>query len=425
MSRRRQRGEGSIRPYETRGGTRFLCEWYEPIDPDDPEAGLRRRSKGGFLTQKDAAAALRAELTAVAEGRVTRSDEMTVAQYAREWLAGVRLAETTRAGYSKALRLHVIPYIGDRRLGDLRPAHLAKLYRDLENRGRADGTGGLGPNTILKVHVVIGTILQAAVADNLIVQNVARSPRANPPSAREVRSRQVEVEPWTVEQADRFLAWSRSHHSMHPAWLTIAYTGLRRSELLGLQWADVDLNSALVRVRRGVTVVKEKGTPQRLVIGPPKSGRERTIDIDDETVVTLREWRVTVAKLGFERVAGTAWVFAGRYGGPRQPEGFSRLWRDAVQRARRDLAASLPPNVDIDTVLPYTHVHGLRHAHASHLLEAGEPVKIVQERLGHASPTITHNIYNHLTPTAQKHAVNRLAARRLSARQDPASDAAN
>jgi len=309
-----------------------------------------------------------------------------------------------------------VPYIGGRQLVALRPAHLAKLYRDLETTGRADGQGGLGPNTILKVHVLLGTILQAAVDDRLIAQNPARSPRANPPSAREVKGRRLEVQPWTMEQLDTFLRWSQGRHWLHPAWVVLAYTGLRRSELLGLQWGDVDLHKGLLRVRRGVTLIKSRGVPERLEVGPPKSGRDRVIDIDDDVVEVLREWRKTVAQLGFERVAADEWVFAADDGGPRHPERFSRIWRNAVRTARRELTATLPDGAAIDTVLPVTHVHGLRHAHASHLLEAGEQVKVVQERLGHASAVITHNVYSHLTPTAQRDAVGRLAALRAAVR---------
>lgn len=365
MSARRQRGEGGISQYATASGVRYRIDWSVPVDPDDPDEGLKRRTRAGFPTKKLAAAALRSELAAVAEGRVTKEEDLTVAQFAKEWLAGARVADTTRAGYAKMLRLHVVPYIGRKQLVTLRPAHLANLYRDLETRGRADGGGGLGPNTVLKVHVLLGTILQAAADDRLIAQNPARSPRANPPSAREVKGRRMEVRPWNLEQTDRFLSWSEGRHWLHAAWITLAYTGLRRSELLGLQWGDIDPANGLLRVRRGVTLIKDQGAGERLEIGPPKIGRDRVIVVDADVVAALRAWRREVAQLGFDRVASDGWIFAADSGGPRHPERFSRIWRNAVGMARREIAASLPPGADIDEVLPITHVHGLRHAHAS------------------------------------------------------------
>lgn len=415
MSARRQRGEGGISEYSTASGPRYRIDWSVPVDPDDPDEGLRRRTRGGFTTKKLAAAALRAELTAIAEGRSTKVEDLTLGQYAEEWLEGIQIADTTRSGYAKTLRLHVLPYIGKKRVSDLRPSHLSKLYRDLENHGRADGTGGLGPNTVLKAHVLIGTVLEAAVEDHLIAKNPARSTRANPPSSRDVKRAKNEFVPWTIEQTDRFLTWSKRRHWLHPAWVVLAYTGMRRSEILGLKWGDIDFVKGRLHARRGVTLVKVHGRGERLVVGPLKNERVRTIDIDTETSDALREWRKHIARAGFQHVSAAAWVFADQDAGPRHPERFSRIWRNAVNAAQRELAIDVP-NKDIEEVLPYTHMHGIRHAHASHLLEAGEQVKIVQERLGHSSPTITHNVYSHLAPTAQKEAVNRLASRRAAAR---------
>ncbi|WP_163541728.1 tyrosine-type recombinase/integrase [Occultella kanbiaonis] len=417
MTRRRQRGEGSIGRYETADGTRFQVQWYEPVDPDDPDAGYRRRTKAGFTTQKESATELRKAITAVEEGRITRAEGTTVATYAREWLAGARIADTTRAGYAKILRLQVIPYLGDRRLVDLRPAHLSKLYRDLENHGRADG-GGLGANSVLKVHVLVSTILQAAVHDHLITQNPTRSPRANPPSAREVKGQRRAVTAWTVEQTELFLRWSAStEHWMHAAWVVLAYTGLRRSELLGLQWQDVDLAGGRLVVRRPVTLVKEKGKGERLVIAPPKSNRERVVDVDDEVVGALRRHRSQTAMLGFQYVATDRHVFADRRGGARHPERFSRIWRNALGAARRDIAANLPAGVTVDEVLPYTDVHGQRHAHASQLIAGGAQIKVVQERLGRATASITSEIYTHTAPTAQRDAIQTYAQQRAMARE--------
>ncbi|TRW46360.1 tyrosine-type recombinase/integrase [Georgenia yuyongxinii] len=418
MSARRQRGEGGISEYATKSGPRYRIDWAQLVDPDDPDAGLMRRVRAGFTTKKEAAAALRAELVAVSEGRSTRIEDTTVGQYAHEWLDGARLAETTRAAYSKILRLQVMPHIGDKKIADLRPAHLAKLYRDLEDHGRADGKGGLGANSVLKVHVLLGTILQAAMHDHVIAKNPARSPRANPPSAREVKAERPDLQPWTIEQSDRFLTWSAANHWLHPAWVVLAYTGLRRSELLGLRWGDLDLAAGKLAVRRGVTLVKEHGKGERMVVGPPKSGRERTVDIDDETIAALRTWRAEIAELGFQHVAAGEHVFAAETGGPRHPERVSRIWRNAIKACRRDLAKTIQDEAELDQLLPYTHVHGLRHAHISQLLAGGAQIKIAQERAGHATASITSDIYTHTTPTAQKDAITRFAEQREAARRE-------
>lgn len=174
---------------------------------------------------------------------------MTVGEYARTWIATKRLSPSTEAMYRRYLRLHVDPQIGHLAVKDVRPSTLAGLYRQLEASGRRQAGhegGGLSPNTVLKVHVLVGAVLQSAVDDQLILANPARHPRASPPTPRQVRQAAPELRPWTAEELRRFLrfAESRIDDPLRHAWTLLAYTGLRRGELLGLRWADVDMAGA-------------------------------------------------------------------------------------------------------------------------------------------------------------------------------------
>ena len=212
--------------------------------------------KRGYATRKAAAAALRVQLSAVASGVHVRPNKVTVGEHFGEWLDGLRLAPSTRASYRKNVRLHVEPHIGEMRLDHLTGTRLTRLYRQLEQSGRADGEGGLSARTVRYIHTIVHSALGAAVKDGRLAVNPAD--KATPPSAREATAPEMHV--WTGEQLAAFLAWSRdSDDDMYPAWLLLAMTGMRRGEALALEWRDVQFDAGTVAVRRSVTLVKTKG----------------------------------------------------------------------------------------------------------------------------------------------------------------------
>lgn len=401
VSGRRGRGEGHVSSYETKGGTRWRIVWGE-VDPDTGRRA-RQRSRGGFATEREASRQLRRVLTSIDAGTYASPSHVTLERYVAEWLDGLRLSPSTVAGYRKLARLHVVPYLGERRLDSIRAATLAKLYRDLEEdgwkgRGRQAGVKmGLGVNTVRKVHTLLGEILQAAVDEHAIASNPARSKVANPPTAKQVRDARPEMTPWTAGELSAFLAWGEAHGSaLAPAWVVAARTGIRRGELLALRWGDIDLRAGTLAVRRAVVLVKEP-KPQHLVLKGTKNGRPRVIDLDDATVSALRAWRSKIMLVDVARGARGAYVF-GRIdsGALRNPEHVSGVFRADVRAARAALGeAAVQP----------IHLHDLRHTHATLMLEAGVQPKVVQERLGHETISITMDLYSHVMPTVQKAAV--------------------
>lgn len=190
---------------------------------------------------------------------------------------------------------------------------------------------------------------------------------------------------------------------MYPLWAFVAYTGTRRSEALALTWRDVDLAHGRVSIRRALD------TKQRDTVKLTKSGGARVIDIDADTVAVLRSWRSTLGGLSLDRVRAEAYVFGNlRDGQTRSPNEVSRRWRYRVRSARESLG---------EDTLPAIRLHDLRHTHARLMLALGVPVKVVSERLGHASATITLDVYSHVLPGQGKAAADLLAAAiRTSAR---------
>ena len=183
------------------------------------------------------------------------------------------------ASYRKNLRLHVVPYIGGVPLAALTSARLTALYRQLEQTGRHDGSGGLSARTVRYVHTIVGTALSAAVDAEppLLVRNPAA--KASPPTAKQARP--PEMHPWTAEQLGAFLCWSRENSRLHAAWDLLAYTGMRRGELLALRWRDIDTDAATIAVRRSVGVVRNEGEGAEIREAAPKTDQSRrVIDID-------------------------------------------------------------------------------------------------------------------------------------------------
>jgi integrase len=307
-----------------------------------------------------------------------------------DWLPAVRatIQRSTHASYTRYLDLHVIPYIGRVGLQQLDAGMLNRLYADLLDHGRRDGKpGGLSPRTVRYVHTIIGRALREAVAWDRVPRNVAQA--AQPPGGAQTAA--PEMRTWDSATVAQFLTLvSGDRHQ--PAWLFLATTGCRRGEALGLRWRDVDLDASKCVVRQTVTVIDH-----RLVVAPrTKSGKPRPIELDAPTVTALRAVRARQAQ---ERLLlGPAYedndlVFARADGRPQHPEHFSMAFDRRVARYR----------------LPRIRLHDLRHTWATLALTARVDVKIVSERLGHASAKITWDIYQHVTPTMQSNAAETVA----------------
>jgi integrase len=157
-----------------------------------------------------------------------------------------------------------------------------------------------------------------------------------------------------------------------------------------------------VRETRSVGVVRNAGEGAQIHEAAPKTDRSRrVIDIDPATVAVLRAWKRERGELSLVLARPAALVFSDHEGRHLHPERFWRTWKATVARCRTDSG---------EDAVPLITIHDLRHTHASLLLSAGEPVKVVSERLGHASATITLQVYAHVLPGDQKRAASRFAA---------------
>ncbi len=372
---------GSIR---RRGST---YTWY--ISVSDPMTGERRqRSKGGFRTKRECQEALNEALAALRAGTFVEPSQRTLGVFlVDEWLPAIRppkMRPSTWLSYQKNVERHIVPALGHLPLQRLTPAQLAAFYRALLEHGRRDGRGGLAPKTIRNIHGALHAALKDAVRWGYVARNVAAA--ADLP-----KGMLPEMHVWSPEQLRAFLDHVRSDR-LYAAWLLLATTGMRRGEVAGLRWVDVDLDAGRLSPRRPRVVVNYE-----VVVSEPKTAKgRRSLALDPATVAALREHRVRQLE---ERLAvGPRWrdsglVFTWPDGRPLHPERFSRWFE---QHAR---AAGLPK----------IRLHDVRHSYATAALAAGIPAKVVSERLGHANIAITMDTYSHVLPGLDAQAAGTVA----------------
>lgn len=368
---RRPKGTGSV----TARGSRFQAS-YSYLD----HAGRRHRRSSTFDTKTAARQWLNARLAE--SGPRAHSGDLSVAHYLAEWTEGLatQVSAKTVTWYRWAVDKHLTPELGVIRLSDLTPQHIDRLFASKLQ-------AGTGRETLRAILVTIGKALGDADRKGLIDRN----PLDGVDKPRLPRS-DATIVTWEPPTIARFLEIT-STDRMAALWRTAAMTGLRRSEVCGLQWSDIDLDSDRLSVRRAVVVVG--GQP---IAKEPKTARSRrSVDLDHGTVATLHEWRRHQLE---ERLrAGAAWqggdwVFTNELGQLVNPEWVGKRFRKLVDQEQ----------------LPPITMRQLRHSHATALLTAGVHPKIVQERLGHASIAITLDIYSSVLPTMQRNAVDQLAA---------------
>jgi integrase len=275
---------------------------------------------------------------------------------------------------------------------------VSKFYRELSHSGRRDVKdhgGKLSANTVNKIHILLQSIMKAALKDEKIYFNpIPDAKSVGAPTARKVRSERKELVVWTPDESKWFLEWNLRdcQDDLNPLWNLYVYTGMRRGEALALKWKDLNLQKPEIQIRRATDPVLSKATKVT------KTGRDRTVSIDIELAKLLEAWKATRAQLGPEFVTQESFVFGTFKNQVRNPNDVTARWGRLLVAAQK-----------VRPALPWVTLHGLRHSHATHLLGAGVQPVIVQERLGHSSISTTLNIYQHVTPTIQKEAIEMFA----------------
>lgn len=344
----------------------------------DPITGRRRQRSKVVRGARDAAELELARILSERnEGLPQEDRSLTVARLTELWLMARRtqLRSTTLVGYRQKLG-YVTRMIGHRRVAGLTGGVITAMYGRLLEQG-------LSPRSVMHVHRVLRRMLADAVRWGYI--------RSNPTDAADApHPDRVEMGTWTATQLRTFLdRWATDR--WYPAWHLVATTGIRRGELSGLRWDD--LVDDVLEVQRSVS--RRDGV---LEAGPPKtSAGRRSIALDAGTVQVLARWRQRQLE---ERMVmggewrGEGWMFAMEDGRLVDPDLFTHRWQKAVRRTPE---------------LPAIRLHDLRHTWATLAIKAGVPAKVVAERLGHSSVTVTLDVYTHRVDELHREAAEKVS----------------
>ncbi|WP_261555532.1 tyrosine-type recombinase/integrase [Frankia tisae] len=360
-----------------------------------PRHGVNFRTKGEALEAMDQ------RLREMHAGKIDFSGRMTLAEFVGAWaehqrdeIPGERIAK-----YRYTVETYITPWLGSVRLGDVADrlkAHYRQLLRagkhqsccylrtQPERRGNlATCKSGkpLSTITVQHVHVILRSMLSLAVELHLFT--IHPMTRVKAPAA--VKR---EITPWSAADAQRAIEVLGSER-LGLAWIIAIMAGLRRGELAGLRWQDVDIDARKLRVVSQRTRVHTTAGTE-VVIKPPKGTSKRSITMTDTVATLLTEHRHRQRVEGLENGYGRPeYVFVDGFGEPYAPQSFYRLFQKACTRHG----------------LPVVRLHDLRHTFATLLSADGVTTKTIQTFLGHASARTTEDIYIHFLPEVGAEAI--------------------
>jgi len=343
--------------------------WAIVLDHHDPMTGRRKRRWHSFAGTKRQAQIRCAELVAeLQSGTSVDPNKITVVEFLdrfdRDW-AALHVSARSRDRYRFALD-HVRRHLGNRTLQKVHPADIAALYASLTREG-------LAPRTTRMVHTALHRALDQAKNWGILRDNPADF--AKPPKA-------PSKETPTLQPSDAVGLLERLRGQ--PLYLIASLalgTGMRRNELLGLRWGDVDLDAGRLTIEQALEQTATHGI--RIKAPKTRHGR-RTISLPAHLVAELRQhWREQQEQrlgMGLGKAPDSAPVFATADGGHLSPNAITKAWPVAMAAIG----------------MPAVTLHSLRHTHASMLIASGVDILTISRRLGHSSPTITLNVYGHL-----------------------------
>ena len=304
---------------------------------------------------------------------------LTVEAYLNEWLTqivAVRVRGNTLAAYRYNADRYLIPDLGRKKLVQLSARELRLYFDELRRRG-------VGTRTVKYVHSTLRAALEDAVREEILDKNVAKLVRVPAPP-------KTEREPLAVEEVRSFLKASRDDR-LYAMFVVFAVLGMRRSEVLGLRWEDVDLEQGFLQVRRGLQRIDGE-----LKVLPTKTARSRRTIPLPAFVVRVLTGHLAAQEEERRQLAGRwpdlGYVFTTPIGTPIDPRNCTRVVQVACRKAG----------------VRVLRLHDFRHGCVSVLLNLGVPPRTAMEVVGHSTIEMTMNVYGHVSLDAKREALDRV-----------------
>ena len=370
MAKKRANGEGNIRKRKDgRWEGRYTAG-------HDPVTGKQIFKNVLGKTQAEVKEKLARALVEAGQVDFTKSGQYTVGTWMDTWfenVAKIKVRPSSHQTYKGYIDNHIKPSIGNITLEKLTTMDLQKFYRKLLTKGRVerieskDQPKGLSAKTVRNINQVISSAMDLAVAQKIILTNPT-----NTCELPKVERKEMQTVP--AEQLSAFLEEAKRSGVYEMYYIELA-TGLRRGELLGLKWTDIDWKNGIIKVRRQVARVDGQ-----IVEAPLKTKNSyRAVSISPQAIEVLREQK---------RKTNDTYVFPSPNGGPISPDSVNNMLKRVLERAG----------------IPKVRFHDLRHTFATIALQNGVDIKTVSGILGHFSAGFTLDTYAHVTTAAQKEA---------------------
>jgi len=370
MAKRRSNGEGNIRK---RKDGRWEGRYTAGINPENGKQ-IFKNVLG--KTQAEVKEKLKKALTDSQKLDLAKQGKYTVGTWMDAWfenVAKIKVRPSSHQTYRGYIDNHIKPNIGNIPLENLTTMELQKLYRKLLTSGRVERIEakkqpkGLSAKTVRNINQVISSAMDLAVAQKIILEN--------PTNACSLpRVEHKEMQTISAEQLQSFLEEAKRSGVYEMYYIELS-TGLRRGELLGLKWEDVDMKQGIIRVRRQVSRIDGK-----IVEAPLKTK-------NSYRAVTISPQAIEVLKAQKEKT-NDEYVFPSPNGGPISPDSVNNMLHRVLDRAG----------------IPRVRFHDMRHTFATLALQNGVDIKTVSGMLGHFSAGFTLDTYAHVTTAAQKEA---------------------
>jgi len=306
-------------------------------------------------------------------------------EFLDNWLNGTMknaVQKTTWLNYQRLIKQNILPALGNIQLQKLQPLNVQKLYNDLTER--------YSPNTVQLIHRILSLALSQAVLEKFIHHNFLKEKTVRLP-----KITKKEMQTFNLEEIRIFLKAAKASRYYAAFYLEI-YTGLRRGELLGLRWQDIDLKNGTVNVVQQITMVGNKIETKELKTASSK----RMIAIPEEVVSVLKEHKAKqeaelrhrgLNDLEIAEHFKTGLVFTTSKGDPVQPIAFGKSFKIVLKSGK----------------LKDIRLHDLRHSFALLSLQAGTDIKTLQNDLGHSSIGTTLDIYGHVNEEMKRSAADK------------------
>ena len=370
MAKRRSNGEGNIRKRKDgRWEGRYTAG-------HNPQNGKQIIKNVLGKTQSEVKEKLKRAMEESKKVDITRTGKYTVSDWMEEWfenVAKLKVRPSSHQTYRGYIDHHIAPNIGNTPLEKLSTMDLQKLYRKLMNTGRVerieaqDQPKGLSAKTVRNINQVISSAMDFAVAQKIISENPCKA-------AALPKLEHKEMQTIPSEQLQAFLSEAKATGVYEMYYIELA-TGLRRGELLGLKWTDIDWKNGIIKVRRSIARVNGK-----TVESPLKTKNSyRAVTISSQAIEVLKQQKAKT---------NDAYVFPSPSGGPISPDSVNNMLKRVLARAG----------------IPKVRFHDLRHTFATIALQNGVDIKTVSGMLGHFSAGFTLDTYAHVTTSAQREA---------------------